>query len=67
MGVRVLTDRDTGEQCLYCSTTMVAFGNIFSDEEDAYEFLQWLPKDARLYTDKELENKIYEWRKERGD
>jgi hypothetical protein len=41
---------------------MVAFGSIFYEDEDVDEFLNWLSKDARTYTDKELEGKVYEWR-----
>ena len=67
MGVRILEDKDDGYKCLYCSTTMVAFGNIFYSYEDVEEFLEWLKVDARKFTDKELENKIYEWRKEREE
>ena len=61
MGVRILEDRD-GYKCLYCSTTMVAFGNIFYENEDVEEFLEWLKEDARRFTHKGLENKIYAWR-----
>lgn len=65
MGVRILNDKD-GYKCLYCSTTMVAFGNIFYEDEDVEEFLKWLKEDARHFTHQELENKIYEWRKTKG-
>lgn len=63
MGVKILEDKDDGYKCLYCSTTMIAFGNIFYEDEDVEEFLTWLKVDARTLTAKELENKIYEWRK----
>ena len=63
MGVRILEDKD-GMKCLYCSVSMVAFGNIFYDEEDPQDFLDWLETDPRKLKDKELENEIYEWRKQ---
>jgi len=60
MGVRVLYDRNDRMAALYCSTTGKAFGPIFHDRDitDAIElaenFLQWLEKDARKYSDSEL-------------
>ena len=48
---------------LICNTTMVAFGNVFNADEDVEEFLEQLPKDARLYTEKELSDEVYKWRK----
>ena len=64
MGVHILVNKEDGYQCLYCSVTMWAFGPIFYENEDAEEFLDWLkPVDPRSLTDKELENKVYEWRK----
>ncbi len=62
MSVQILTDTENGHKCLYCTTTMWAFGSIFYEDDDVEDFLEWLPKDARLYTDSELETKIYEWR-----
>ncbi len=62
MGVRILTDKENGYACLYCSTTEVVFGEIFHEHENIIEFLDWLPKDARQYTQKELSEKISEWR-----
>lgn len=63
MGVRILEDKD-GYKCLYCSTAMWAFGPIFYENEDVEDFLAWLKlRDPRLLTDKDLENKVYEWRK----
>jgi len=65
MGVRVLRDKD-GDSCLYCSVTMWAFGPIFYENEEPDDFLDWLkPTDARSLTDKELENKVYDWRREK--
>ena len=62
MSVQVLEDRETGYQLMYCSTTMWAFGPIFYDDEDVEEFLGWLPKYPRTYSDTELEIKVSEWR-----
>ena len=47
---------------LICNTTMVAFGDVFNADDDVVDFLKQLPKDARLYTDKELSDEIYKWR-----
>jgi hypothetical protein len=51
MGVRI-TDADN--VALYCSTTGVAFSPVFMDYMAAEDFLEWLQKDARLYTEAEL-------------
>ena len=64
MGVHVLENKDDRYKCLYCSTTMWAFGPIFYEDEDVDEFLEWLKIDPRRLKDKELEDKVYEWRKE---
>lgn len=50
-------------QVLICNTTMVAFGDVFHASEDVEAFLNWLPQDARRYSQKELSEKISEWRK----
>jgi len=68
MGVRIL-EAKTGEAVIYCSTSAWAFGPIFHDSDDgevaaadrALAFLRWLPRDARLYKDNELERKYCEW------
>ena len=66
MGVHVLIDKDDIYKCLYCSTAMWAFGPIFYEDEDVDEFLAWLKIDPRRLKDKELEDKVYEWRKEQA-
>lgn len=48
--------------CLYDSVTMTAFGPIFYDDENVEAFLKWLPKDARVYSDKDLADAVYAWR-----
>lgn len=63
MGVRIIRDLEQGYSCMYCSTTMLAFGSIFYEDEEPDEFLEWLePQDPRSLTDKELSEKIHEWR-----
>lgn len=64
MGVRILYDSDNDMACLYCSTSMWAFGPVMNDEEEAEEFIKYLGEDARHFTDKELEAKYYDFRKE---
>jgi hypothetical protein len=52
---------------LYCSTTDVAFGPVFSEDGDkdagerAEAFLRFLQIDARKFTDEELQTKYSEW------
>lgn len=61
MGCRILK-AETGEQVLYDSVTMKAFGIVHEDEDiDLQKFLDRLPGDARRFTDKDLEFKYYEW------
>lgn len=60
MGVRIL-DSFGGESCFYCSTTMWAFGPIFTDEAEAEDFLKWLSVDPRTFTNKYLESKYAEF------
>jgi hypothetical protein len=62
MGIRILKDEKQGYSCLYCSTTMWAFGGIFYDEENPEDFLQWLVIDPRSLSDSDLETKISDWR-----
>ena len=63
MGVAILIDKKTGYKCMYDTVTMWAFGNIFRKDEMIYEFLEWLPEDARSYDNNKLEKLISEWRK----
>ena len=62
MGVRILENAEDGYKALYCSTTMVAFGSIFYEDDDVDDFLEWLNEDPRLLDNKELDAKIYQWR-----
>ena len=62
MSVQILIGED-GQSCLYCSVTDWAFGPVFHDDESPEEFLEWLKRDPRGLTDKELESKYVEWQK----
>jgi len=62
MGVRILYDKESDYACLYCSTSMWAFGGIFYGEEEAEAFLKWYRGDPRLLRDHELESKIVDFR-----
>lgn len=62
MGVRILEGREVFDgACLYCSTSMWAFGPIFEDAIVAQEFLDWLDVDPRLLNDKQLEGEYVEF------
>ena len=63
MSVQIL--EGASNACLYCNTTDWAFGPLFEDAEQAERFLRWLPEtpDVRLYTDKQLEQLYYDFRK----
>lgn len=86
MGVRILQadhqyPSSHSYAVMYCSTTMVAFGPVFDDNDghDAEErielFLGWLPLDARKYSSAELQTKYSEflaiedklWREKDGE
>lgn len=56
---RIISDGDFS--CLYCSTTMVAFGPVHSGEKSLEDFLEWLPMDARRYDQYDLINQYYRW------
>ena len=62
MGVRILEDRDAEYCCLYCSTSMWAFGPVMYSYEEAEQFLEWLGEDPRHLTERELESKYYDFR-----
>jgi hypothetical protein len=69
MGCRILHDRDADLAVLYCSTSDVAFGPVFTDsehgEQDASEraaaFLRWLPCDPRRLDEPELLARYQAW------
>lgn len=63
MAVKIITGED-GEQVLYCSTTMMAFGMVHTNpDHDLNDFIEWLEKDPRKYTIDELLSLYYEWLK----
>lgn len=63
MSVAILQDQETGYKCMYCNTTMWAFGGIFYENEDPWDFIDWLPDDPRsIIDDRELETLISRWR-----
>jgi len=61
MSIEILESRD-GYKAMYCNTTMLAFGVVLAPEDNAEEFLKWLPSDARAYTDGELQKFYNAWR-----
>lgn len=66
MAVGYIENKD-GEKALYCTTSMQAFGPILYADDDVEDFLEWLPNDARHYSNRSLDSKYYDWRKERED
>jgi hypothetical protein len=66
MGYRVITDDKQGYSCLFCSTSMTAFGPVFDEDESVYEFLEWLGDDPRKLSADELESAVAEWRQQRA-
>jgi hypothetical protein len=63
MRIQVLEDEETGYRCLYNPQTMTAYGDIFYDEEDISDFLEWLEdEDPYEMTRDELSNMIHQWR-----
>ncbi len=45
MGCRILQGDNTGDSqgaVLYCSNTMIAFGPVFNDRDQAQRFCEWL-------------------------
>lgn len=62
MGVEIMKDNERGYQCLYCNSTMWAFGGIFYEDEDVEDFIKSLPNDPRTYSDSEMEHLIDKWR-----
>ena len=64
MGVRIMEGNREGDSqgaCLYCSTTMWAFGPIFEDGDQALAFCDWLITDPRSLSDSQLERKYSEF------
>jgi len=68
MGVHILQNKEEEIATLYCSTTEWSFGPVFHEQKPyisaydyAQKFLDWLPQDARTYTERELGNKYSEF------
>jgi hypothetical protein len=66
MAVGYIENKD-GEKALYCTTSMQAFGPILYGDDDVEDFLEWLPYDARHYSNEDLHNKYYDWKRELED
>ncbi len=68
MAVSVLTDKNSGESVMYCTTSDWAFGPVFTQYEEAEIFIEWLERhgkgDPRLIEDRDLERLVGEWRHE---
>jgi hypothetical protein len=69
MGVRILNDHYDSLAALYCSTSEVAFGPLFHEEEGhggserAEAFLRWLgAREPRRMTDADLQAAYTDWR-----
>jgi len=68
MGCRILHDREQDLAVLYCSTSDVAFGPVFTDgdngqaaDERAEAFLRWLQIDPRRCDESELQAFYSKW------
>lgn len=71
MGIRILSgtrinegDGTTGA-VLYCSTSGLAFGPLFTDDDEAEAFLDWcVPKygDPRSMPPQEVADALVDWR-----
>lgn len=69
MGTRLIIDPDGGSDsvAMYDSVTGWAFGPVFATSEDAEAFIEWLPLDARTYSDQELAELHKRWNDERKE
>jgi len=55
---------EEGEQVLYDSVTMTAFGVVHENQDyELADFLEWLKEDARTYTQMALADQYYDWLK----
>ena len=61
MSVRIIEGTD-GYKAIYDSVTMTCFGPVFYEADDVDDFLEWLPQDARLYSQSVLDDHVHEWR-----
>lgn len=63
-GKRINEDDSEGA-ILYCSSSGRAFGPVFVDAEEAQEFIEWLPVDARMLGYEELAEHVSDFRFQR--
>lgn len=64
MPTKVITGEE-GEQILYDSVTMTAFGIVHTNEDyELADFIEWLKDDARTLTQTQLSDLYYQWLKE---
>jgi hypothetical protein len=52
--------------CLYCNTSMTAFGPLFDNADEANLFKSWLTEDPRVLSDSQLQKRHTEWLRTRG-
>jgi len=69
MSIKIITCDKYGDQVLYNSVTMQAFGTVHEDSDfDLEDFLEWLkPDNAALLSSVALIDKYYEWLQESRD
>jgi len=69
MGIGIINDSDNDISCMYCTTTMYAFGptfEYFDELKTAESFLEWMTDNRnyvriRMLTDDELSVYVNEW------
>lgn len=69
MSIKIITCDKYGDQVLYNSVTMQAFGIVHEDSDhDLEDFLEWLkPDNAALLSSVALNDRYYEWLQEVRD
>jgi len=60
-----ITSRE--QAVLYDSVNGIAFGPVFDSQLEASDFVEWLPKDARTYTQADLAFLYFEFQQRDGD
>jgi hypothetical protein len=64
MGLRILRDRTDDMAAMYDSVTDWAFGPVFygpAAADRCQDFIDWLPNDARTYSEADLEHLYSDW------
>jgi len=64
MSVRITTRE---QAVLYDSVNGIAFGPVFDSQLEASDFVEWLPKDARIYTSADLVELYVDFQERDGD